>query len=437
MKQAGEVVAPVAESRPVGEQERILHYVHVFGGLIPLQVLHVRGPLEAERLKRALTELQRRHAILRAHIRYGRPKFLSVPPFVYLQPYFDTRGTTEIPLRIVTARWQDELSRELTKHMGLGRKPRLRFTLVRDPADASLNHIIFAADHSILDGQAANLISRELLEWLGDNRAFEAVGPSDRELPPPLEAGLPVKPNSGNKGYEPIFRLPVQRHHRAKRETRVVVRRIDAEATKALKAAVKINRTTLHGAMAAAFLMAMRERYGITAMTCLSSVDLRRLCRPPLPADTCGCYIDILRTKHALAGDFWSVARDVSYKLVSTLAKDQASASVLNQPGWEVYRAEWKSTFGSRRRIDGLGLTTAGESGLRSHYGELTLEGVAAAVSLNLFGPGLMVIANERGGGVDVCVCYAAEALPETDALWMTDRAVASLGINSELLGAA
>ena len=433
MKQADDV----QECRLVGEQERLLHYVHIFGGLIPLQVLHVRGRVEPVDLKRVLAELQRRHAILRAHVRYGWPRLLSVPPFVYLEVFLDMRGTTEIPLKVVTARWQDVMSKELTKHLGMGRKPRLRFTLVRDPADSSLNHVIFAADHAIMDGQASNLISRELLELLGEPGAFNADVPTERQLPPPLEAGLSAKPDSGRKGYERILRMPLEPRHRARRETRVLVRRIDAEATRELKAAVKANRTTLHGAVAAAFLIAMRERYGIDEMTCLSPVDLRRLCKPPLPADTCGCYIDILRTRHDLGGDFWSVARDVSYKLVSTLAKDQASASVLNQPGWEAYRNEWKGAIGSRRRIDGLALTTAGESGLKSRYGALTLEGVASSVSVNLFGPGLFVIANERSGGIDVSVSYAAEAMPEAAAIALTDRAVTSLSYTREPVDAA
>ncbi len=66
-----------------------------------------------------------------------------------------------------------------------------------------------------------------------------------------------------------------------------------------------------------------------------------------------------------------------------------------------------------RRRIDGLAVTTAGESGLRRHYGNLELVDVAMAVSLDLFGPLLFVIASERDGGIDLSIGYTASAIAE------------------------
>src|SRR5712672_2260545 len=89
------------EQRKLGEQERLLNYLHGFGGLIAIQVLHVEGRIDPTQVKRALAWLQTQHPILRAHIRYGGPVFVGLPPYVYRQPYFDTAGTTEIPLSVV------------------------------------------------------------------------------------------------------------------------------------------------------------------------------------------------------------------------------------------------------------------------------------------------------------------------------------------------
>jgi hypothetical protein len=44
----------LGESRPLGEQERLLNYLHAYGGLIVLQVLHVRGRLDPAQVRAAL-----------------------------------------------------------------------------------------------------------------------------------------------------------------------------------------------------------------------------------------------------------------------------------------------------------------------------------------------------------------------------------------------
>ena len=74
-------------------------------------------------------------------------------------------------------------------------------------------------------------------------------------LPPPLEAGLPKKPDGG-RPYEPALRLPKQVVPNPKQETRVISHHLGANITAELKAAIKTNRTTLHGAVTAAFLLA-------------------------------------------------------------------------------------------------------------------------------------------------------------------------------------
>lgn len=420
----------MGESRPLGEQERLLNYLHAYGGLIVLQVLHVRGRLDPAQVRAALAWLQTQHPILRAHIRKGELVFRRLPPFVYRQPYFDTEGTTEVPLYVVEDRdpeaWRRVLARELRTPIKTGKTPRIRVTLVRQAADDDLTHIVICADHSTLDAQSGNMLSRQLLEYLADPRLAGAKTPVHETLPPPLESGLPKKSHGGGK-YQPALRLPKLNVPEPKRETRVLTYHLGANATAELKAAIKTNRTTLHGAVTAAFLTAMRQLHGVAAMTTLTTVDLRRLMKPSLPQETYGCYIDILRTRHDIADDFWATARDVSFRLITTLAKDQEAASIMKLPEWEVYNKEAWPTITHNRRIDGLAVTTAGESGLERHYGAYTLEDVTMAVSLDMFGPSLFAIASERLGGIDFSTGYAADAMSDADAAALNNRSIAIL----------
>lgn len=415
-------------SRELGEQERLLNYLHAYGGLIATCVLHVRGRLAPERLREALDWLQTQHPILRAHITYGRLVFRSLPPFVYRQPSFVSDGTTSIPLHIVDdsdpEAWRRVLASELRTPIKRGTHPRLRVTLVRQSPDADLSHIVVCADHATLDAQSGNMLSRQLLEYLADPLEAQKHTPVHTSLPPPLEEGLPAKPDSGTRGYEPAIRLPKLPLPAPKMETRILSHRIGANETGELKAAIKANRTTLHGIITASFLLAMRQRYGLDAMSVLTTIDLRRLMKPALHPETYGCYIDILRTTNPIGDDLWQTAREVSFRLITTLAKDQGPASILKLFDWEVYRKEIRGMTTQHRRLDGLAVTTAGESGLRRTYGPYQLEDVSMAVSLDMFGPSLFVIASERDSGIDLSIGYSASAISEEEVTALTTGAV-------------
>lgn len=421
----------VTSSRELGEQELLLNYLHQIGGLIVLSVLHIRGRLEQTQLQEALDWIQSQHPILRAHVTYGRIVFRRFPPFAYRQPTFVTHGTAQIPLFTIDDpdphAWRPVLARELRTPLKRRSNPRLRVTLVRSSSDAELAHVILCADHAIIDAYSANLLSRQLLEYLANPEEARRRLPLQSDLPPPLETLFPVKADSRERGYEPAIRLPKRPNSKAKMETRILSRRLGPAEAGRLKSEIKANRTTLHGAVSAAFLLAIRQRYGVEVMSVLTTIDLRRMIKPALPEETCGCYIDIVRTTNPIGTDFWKTAGEVSFRLIKTLAKDHGPASILKLFDWEVYRKEIRGMATQNRRIDGLAVTTAGESGLRSRYGAYELEDVTMAVSLDLFGPSLFVIAIERDSGIDLSIGYAASAISEEEVNGLTASAVSLL----------
>jgi hypothetical protein len=155
--------------------------------------------------------------------------------------------------------------------------------------------------------------------------------------------------------------------------------------------------------------------------------------KPALPDETFGCYIDIVRTTNPIGSDFWKTAGEVSFRLIKTLARDHGPASILKLFDWEVYRKELPGLAMRHRRIDGLAVTTAGESGLRRHYGAYELEDVTMAVSLDLFGPSLFVIGIEREDGIDLSVGYSASAISDDEISSLTERAISILDQRSNV----
>jgi hypothetical protein len=424
----------IVETRPVGEQERIFHYLHMLGGLVASGATHIRGPVDPGLLRRAFNWLQRQHPVLRSHIRYQGYAWRSVPPFVYPIPHFDTRGTDEIPIRVVTdpdpEAWRSILEQENKTPIPVGKGktlPRMRVVLVRTHDGAETSVLVSTLDHCIADAQAGLLLNDQLFRYLADPEKMEAEPPVQLSLPPSLESGLPKKPGSGTAPYIPAVRFPLTDVPHPERASRSVERRIGANVGNTIRGAVRAHRTTMHGAIGAAFLAATRDKFGMTEMTVLSTVELRRMMKPPLPITAFGCYIDILRTRHELKPDFWAMASDLSFKLISALARDQESASIMKLASWDVYKAETIPTIRHRRRIDGIAITTAGESSFKGDYGPFSIDGMSESVSIDMFGPSLFVVTTEREGAIDLFVGYAADSLSAEDAGDLADRAVAAL----------
>lgn len=410
------------ETRPLGEQERLLHYVHNLGGLIASHVLHLRGPLDEALLHRGLDWLQRRHAMLSAHIEFRSIAVMPLFPFFYRKLAWSTVGTEPIPLRHAEGDWRDVLQQELKRRFPGGKNPRLRVTLVREGSD--LHHVIVTADHSVGDAQAALAGVRDLMTFLADPDAAPLA--NDPRLPPAMESGHTPSSNP-RRPFEPAHRFPTRTQWLKRPRTLFERRTLTAEETTRLNAMVRQKRTTLHGAVSAAMLQAAGRRFGVKTLTTLSNAEFRRLMKPPLPNETYGCYIDIVRTTHQLDKPFWAVAGDVAFKLVTAIARHQHQASVLKVPEADWYGHELWPIIASDGGLDAFAITSGGDTGFRHQYGPFTLEDMDVVVSLNPVGPAIYVLALETHGQLSVGICYATRRIDGPDAIAILDGAVATL----------
>jgi hypothetical protein len=418
---------PYLESRrELGTSELLTFQAHEFGALTAAGMMQISGRLTPELVRRALDWLQDDHAILRAHIVKKGLAFRAGPPFVYRRVFFETEGTTRIPLRSIIdpdpgaglRLLQEELRHPIPSK---GRNPRMRVTLVRPSEDADTAQLITCSDHTISDVQSAMGSLDQLLKFFADPDGVKRPRGRQAPLPPALEAVLPPKSNRGG-AYEPLIRLPVARLKKTAVGSAVATRTLAIDATETLKAQARARRTTIHGAVAAAIFQAIHEQFGLTELTCLSSVDLRRLCKPAIPSHIYGCYVDLLRTRHRIDAPFWSIAKDVAGKLLTSLARDHATASMLRWPTWTQVFTETLPLIANRFRADGLVLTTGGEVELGRKYGAFTLEGMTGMVSQEVLGAGFFGIALERGGAMEIMLCYAPHCMAMADAEAVAER---------------
>lgn len=411
-------------TRALGEQERLLHYAHRLGGMITAIVLHVQGPLDDARVRRALDLLQRRHPLLNVHIRMKGFGFTRQLPLIYRKPYFVTAGTTPIPLRVIEnapGGWRAELQRELRRKIGSGRHPRMRVTMVRDGADTV--HLIFSTDHVVSDAQAGFTGARDFMAFLADPDGQPPR--NDHELPPALESRFTRSSDPGH-AYEPAIRLPTPRIF-GREMTEMTRRALDKDVADRLRAAVAAHRTTIHGAVSAALLQAAGKHFCKTRLTFLTPAELRKLCKPPLPADTYGCYIDLMRSTHDLGQPFWRLAAEVPMKLIRTLARHEKQSSMLRLPDWPMYRHETLGMMSSNLCLDGIAVATGGETGLAARYGDYVLDDITMAVSLYPFGISIYVLVLEWQGMIRLNFCYGRTRMRGADIEAIADMTAATL----------
>jgi hypothetical protein len=427
---AGSSQVRLEDSRELGAAETLTNRAHLMGGLITGGILRITGPLTPELVRRGLDWLQDEHPILRAHLARRGLRFTPAIPYIEARSFFDTSGTERIPLRLVIDPRPDAgaraLQEEIRKPIPIGLRPRMKAVLVRPSEDAETAELIICVDHTIADAQSGMRSMAQLMEYFADPAGAPPPTGLQKPLPPALESVLPRKVDGG-RPYQPMIRLPVVKTRKTKIGTAVERRVFTKQATDQLKAQIRSHRVTIHGLVTAAVLKGINARWGMPEMTIMSSVDLRRFCTPPIPMETYGCYIDILRTKHRIDEPLWDLARDVTFGLIGTLARDHASASVLRAPTWEMLRVELVPLLKSGFRGDGLVVTTAGEINLKSQYGPFRVEEMTGMISQETIGAGFFCMTMEREGELEFSLCYAPHTLPAADAKSVADHAAESL----------
>ncbi|NOK17123.1 non-ribosomal peptide synthetase [Corallococcus carmarthensis] len=119
--------------------------------------LHFHGPLDVAVLERALTEVLRRHEVLRTGFvaRDGQPRLHVVAPGPFPLTVLDLEGAAE-----ATATAHAREQSQALQPFDLRQPPLLRGLLLR--WDARRFHLLLTAHHAIFDGGSVDLLLREL-----------------------------------------------------------------------------------------------------------------------------------------------------------------------------------------------------------------------------------------------------------------------------------
>jgi hypothetical protein len=153
----------MSENQGVMECERRVTAAERFFARSPFaivtMVLRIKGHVSEEMLRRAVTRVQQRHALLRVRIETGADH----------APWFRSEGVQEIPIEIIPRESEDgwiEIHAQASRvPFEFETRPAIRFVLVQAPA---LSELIILCHHIICDGMSLAYLARDLMVRLGE-----------------------------------------------------------------------------------------------------------------------------------------------------------------------------------------------------------------------------------------------------------------------------
>jgi hypothetical protein len=353
----------LAHSRPLTAQEEIYWRLTYNDQIHPVLAAEVRGQTTIAQWREALDIVQRHHPLLQVAIE------MPDSDNRYFQPMFVRRGDAIIPLRSEVdggeRTIEDEIERELATPFLSGEAPLARVVLLHAPERTVF---ILAISHSIADGMSALFLIRDVLTAVA-GRTLDTIAlfPSAEELlgvapAKPIEAPLDVNETSINAGRRPT----------------VILHSLSIEATADLVATARAHGSTVHAALAAAFVLAMRRlapQFQIAPLRMISPANTRS----ELDAPNClGLYFTSPQSSFepAHTSKFWDIALQARADIASSSSRDALLGATeamqsLTKQGLSNHDAAamLKDAFA----MDIL-LTNLARTPFASNFGELSLE---------------------------------------------------------------
>ncbi|WBB53551.1 hypothetical protein [Verrucosispora sp. WMMD573] len=325
----------------------------------PLNVVarvRVRGPLPATVLRAALHHLRRRHPLLRVAITAapdGRsPRFVPAEQPIPLHQVPDVGSVSPD----ATPGWVRRVNEyELVDRIDWRAGPLCRAVVLTRAAstgrpDDEVHDLLLTMPHCVADGTTVLSLLRQWIELA--EQAYSATQDADRAgsaVPDPAGAsGEPALPACeamfprryrGVLGALRLRRLLVRdlyrvhRHRPARvvpshfvpftaRRTRLLARSLTPAQVEALVVACRRERTTVHGALAAAMVLAVTAETGTPApghVTIGSPVTFRDALEPAVPEQAVGAYVATVPTfvRYRPGLSLWQLARSISDDLAS------------------------------------------------------------------------------------------------------------------------
>jgi hypothetical protein len=284
----------------------------------------VDGDVSPETLPATFALLQRKHPLLNAQI-HDRSAFGGKPG----PAFYECNRPIDVAIRPLAddEDWMKEAERQLDLRFNPSSGPLMRATVFHSPGRAQ---IVLTFHHAIADGMSGAFVLRDLMIALsGQPIGTLAAKPSCETLlvrHPEFNRSCDTR-QPQRLDVDALRAIGEQASHQANHAARpkITAVSLDRVFTRRLQDSARAQGTTVHGALAAAEILAANDHRPGIPCTIVSPLDLREM----LGVDdgSCGVYIGVSRHVHLAANGetFWTLARQATDEIA--LAKTVKATS--------------------------------------------------------------------------------------------------------------
>jgi NRPS condensation-like uncharacterized protein len=311
---------PLSILRPLDPGEAFFFMTDKVSCMNFVVIAERQGTLVPERIVAALAVAQAENDLLRVRILWDEEHGLC----------FAAGSGTPVPFEageFQSNSWQNAITAELSRPFADGANPLLR-CLYLQSADATRSVLALCFHHSIADGRAGVELLRRLLELIALDAA--APAPSDTRPQRTLYESFPARfrwsehPDAAEalmdatmadyKRHGPLTPTPTLSATAQTREPQLIQLRLSTDQTRRLALRCREHRTSVHGALCAAQLIAQQRLGAGPANLFLSCpIDMRPHLHPVPPVTPIAFHVSIVSSPFPVAADtdLWQLARDI------------------------------------------------------------------------------------------------------------------------------
>lgn len=387
----------MTDNRKLGRTEQVMEQVNRRAKTWNIVTIsRIKGSLSAEILRPALDMIQHRHPRLNSRIVYYRNSL-----------YFQTEGTTQIPLRIIRnfddEQWEEIVREEMNLEIDSS-KCLLRAVLVHIHSQSSVNYLITTVHHAVGDGLSSVQLHSEILTYCHKIVSGDSIHPVHslfplapiEELLPPQTKGLKGKISSilfllrlglkklffnpktlGNEKYVPI----------EQRYSNIIHRELEPQITQHLVNCCRQQKTTVNSALCAAMMLAVASKVEKVSrnkicMNSLLAVDLRKRLETPISNHHMAVLVSNIIGFHTLKANksFWELAREVKQTVETSIKRGDIFKTILVAQ----HMINFCFTY-PQQLVGTVLLSNIGQVNIPEVYGKFELEEISFASSQSLY----------------------------------------------------
>ena len=377
-------------------------------------VLQIEGRLSAENVKKSLHGMQKRQPMLR--VGFGKPVVGEDVLQVDKVP-------NHLPIKIISrehdTQWQEIYETDMNIPMASHGSYLWRFTLLYggDDVDA-LHELIVQFHHVVSDGISVAAFFKQLLKGMN-------VKAGDDPLPflPAVEELIPESPRwwtflrkkiMSSFQFFTLKQLNKYETHvpLSQRSTRLLYREVDEKNLSALINACRKADTTLTGLITAVLSKSVfkltHKRKRLKQIT-YTPVSLRKKCKPHVPEDQIGCFVNFYQTTHLLKRGIsvWDIARAYKEQLSNAMADSgNLSPRKFSKNQLNKFIASMNSGMLKNVFPYGIGVTNIGVADFSKHSKALQIRQFHFSTNRNLGDWLTLLHTSSVNGRLFLCFCF-------------------------------